>query len=286
MDAQASNLPTINFMLKTRIITALILIAGFIPALFLLPNTYWALAMLLISLLALYEWASMIKLSSMQRNVYLVIAAVAGLIIVPLIGKIGFHAFFFYSLLVFAATALFWLLIVPVWLKTRCVVKSKLAMALLGLALIAPLWLALICAKGADPWLLLVLLATIWIADSAAYFTGKNFGNHKLAPNISPGKTWEGVWGALLGVTLFAAILLFGFDFHNAALFPLLWAVAILGVIGDLFESMMKRQANIKDSGDLLPGHGGILDRIDGIIPSLPIAILMIYTYNLYSAGG
>ena len=286
MAAQASNLLTINFMLKTRIITALILIAGFIPALFLLPNTYWALAMLLISLLALHEWASMIKLSSMQRNVYLVIAAVAGLIVIPLIEKVGFHVFFFKSLLVFFVTALFWLFVVPVWLKTRCVVKSKLAMALLGLALIAPLWLALICAKSADPWLLLVLLATIWIADSAAYFAGKNFGKHKLAPNISPGKTWEGVWGALIGVTLFAAILLFGLDFYNCALFPLLWAVAILGVIGDLFESMMKRQANIKDSGDLLPGHGGILDRVDGIIPSLPIAILMIYAYNLYSAGG
>ena len=272
-------------MLKTRIITALILAAAFIPALFLLPNTYWALAMLALSLIALHEWAGMIKLTSTQRNIYLAITAIAGLIIVPMIEKIGFHAFFFYSLLVFAATALFWLLIVPIWLKTRCVVKSKLAMALLGLALIAPLWLALICAKGADPWLLLVLLATIWIADSTAYFAGKNFGKHRLAPNISPGKTWEGVWGALIGVTLFAAILLFGFNFYNAALFVLLWIVTIFGVMGDLFESMMKRQANIKDSGDLLPGHGGILDRIDGIIPSLPIAILMIYIYNLLSVG-
>jgi phosphatidate cytidylyltransferase len=185
---------------------------------------------------------------------------------------------------VFAATALFWLLIVPIWLKTRCVISNKWAMAALGLALIVPLWLALICAKSADPWLLLALLSTIWIADSAAYFAGKNFGKHKLAPNISPGKTWEGVWGALIGVTLFAAILLFGFDFYNAAIFPLLWVVTIFGVIGDLFESMMKRQANIKDSGDLLPGHGGILDRIDGIIPSLPIAILMIYAYHYFKA--
>ena len=272
-------------MLKTRIITALILIAGFIPALFLLSNTYWALAMLVLSLMALYEWASMIKLSSIQRNIYLVMAAIAGLIVVPLIEKVGFHVFFFKSLLVFFAIALFWMLIVPFWLKTRCVTSNKWVMSALGLVLIVPLWLALICAKSADPWLLLALLATIWIADSAAYFTGKNFGKHKLAPNISPGKTWEGVLGALLGATLFAAILLFGFDFYNAAIFPLLWSVTILGVIGDLFESMMKRQANIKDSGDLLPGHGGILDRIDGIIPSLPIAILMIYVYNLLSAG-
>ena len=270
-------------MLKTRIVTALILITGFIPALFLLANTYWALAMLVLSLMALYEWASMIKLSSTQRNIYLVMAAIAGLIVVPLIEKVGFHVFFFKSLLVFFAIALFWMLIVPFWLKTRCVTSNKWVMSALGLVLIVPLWLALICAKSADPWLLLALLATIWIADSAAYFTGKNFGKHKLAPNISPGKTWEGVLGALLGATLFAAILLFGFDFYNVAIFPLLWSVTILGVIGDLFESMMKRQANIKDSGDLLPGHGGILDRIDGIIPSLPIAILMIYVYHYAS---
>jgi phosphatidate cytidylyltransferase len=270
-------------MLKTRIITALVLIAGFIPALLMLSNTYWALGMLAISLLALYEWASMIKLSSTQKNVYLLTAAIAGLLIVPLIERYGFHLFFFKSLIVFFVTALFWLLIVPIWLGTRCAINNKLVMATLGLVLMAPLWLALVCAKGADPWLLLCLLATIWIADSAAYFAGKNFGKHKLAPMISPGKTWEGVLGALIAVTLFGAILYVGFDVKSLAIFPALWIVTGFGVIGDLFESMIKRQANIKDSGDLLPGHGGILDRIDGIIPSLPIAILMIYLYNYAS---
>jgi phosphatidate cytidylyltransferase len=156
-------------------------------------------------------------------------------------------------------------------------------MAVLGLMLMGPLWLALICAKGADPWLLLALLATIWIADSAAYFAGKNFGKHKLAPTISPGKTWEGVWGAMLAVTLFGIILYFTFDVQTLAIFPALWIITVFGVIGDLFESMIKRQANIKDSGDMLPGHGGILDRIDGIIPSLPIAIFMIYIYNYFT---
>jgi phosphatidate cytidylyltransferase len=153
-------------------------------------------------------------------------------------------------------------------------------MAIIGLILMLPLWLALICSKGADPWLLLCLLGTIWIADSAAYFAGKNFGKHKLAPTISPGKTWEGVLGALIAVTIFGAILYLVFNVNTLAMFPALWMITGLGVIGDLFESMIKRQANIKDSGDLLPGHGGILDRIDGVIPSLPIAILMIYVYN------
>jgi phosphatidate cytidylyltransferase len=270
-------------MLKTRIITALILVAGFIPALFMLSNSLWAYGMLAISLLALYEWGGMIKLSQAELVVYLLIATIAGLFIVPQIEQHGFHLFFFKSLLMFFITTLFWLLIVPIWLRTKCVVSNKPAMAVLGLMLMGPLWLALICAKGADPWLLLALLATIWIADSAAYFAGKNFGKHKLAPTISPGKTWEGVWGAMLAVTLFGIILYFAFDVQTLAIFPALWIITAFGVIGDLFESMIKRQANIKDSGDMLPGHGGILDRIDGIIPSLPIAIFMIYIYNYFT---
>jgi phosphatidate cytidylyltransferase len=150
----------------------------------------------------------------------------------------------------------------------------------LGLLLILSIWLALIFARIINPTCLLTLLGTIWIADSAAYFTGKKFGKHKLAPTISPGKTWEGVAGALAGVTLLGLVLHFYFGVYNAPLiFGGLWAITILGVMGDLFESMMKRQANIKDSGSILPGHGGILDRIDGIIPSLPIAVLVIFSF-------
>ena len=268
-------------MLKTRIITALILIFAFIPALFMFSDETWAVAMLGVTLLAIYEWGALIKFHSTERWVYTAICAALGIVTVMLMDKYGFHLFFFRSILVFFVAALFWLLIVPVWLAKRFVIGSKPVMALLGVLLMTPLWLALICARGADPWLVLILLATIWIADSAAYFAGKNFGKHKLAPSISPGKTWEGVLGALLAVTLFAAILRFGFGAGNPAIFPLLWITASFGVIGDLFESLMKRQANIKDSGDLLPGHGGILDRIDGLIPSLPIAILLIYAYNL-----
>lgn len=267
-------------MLKTRIITACLLVAVFIPALFFLSNTLWAYCMLAISLLALHEWGNMIKLTSLQNSLYLAVTGLGGIFIVSLMTQYGFHAFFFKSLTVFFIVALFWLFVVPFWFKTKWLISNKFVMAILGLLLIASLWLALICAKGADSWLLLVLLATIWIADSAAYFAGKNFGKHKLAPTISPGKTWEGVAGALIAVTLFGAVLYFGFGFKQMAVFPALWIITMLGVAGDLFESMIKRQAMLKDSGSLLPGHGGILDRIDGLIPSLPIAILMIYLYH------
>lgn len=272
-------------MLKTRVITAVLLFAFFIPALFILGNVSWAYAMLVFCLLGLYEWGGMIQLSSMQNKFYVFFAAFAGLLGVNLLQQFGFHQFFFNSLLVFVIVAIFWIFVVPIWFKTKTVICNKLLMSALGLLLIASLWLALICAKGADPLLLLLLLATIWIADSAAYFAGKNFGKHKLAPHISPGKTWEGVLGAMIAVTAFGAIIYFndGLGFHQMVVFPGLWLIVGLGVVGDLFESLMKRQANLKDSGHLLPGHGGILDRVDGIIPSLPIAILMIYTNSYFN---
>jgi len=273
-------------MLKTRIITALILIAAFIPALFMFSIEAWAVAMLAISLLAIYEWGTIIKLNQFELFTYTAISAILGVLMVMLMKKFGFHWFFYRSLLAFLIATIFWVFVVPIWLKKRFVIDNKAMMAVLGILLIAPLWLALVCAKGADPRLLLVLLSTIWIADSAAYFAGKNFGKNKLAPIISPGKTWEGVFGALVAVTVFAGMLHLWFGVNNIAVFPLLWIVTIFGVIGDLFESLMKRQANIKDSGDLLPGHGGVLDRIDGLIPSLPIAIMAIYAYNYVFVSG
>ncbi len=269
-------------MLKTRIITALLLTAVFIPAMFFLPNNYWAIVTLLVSLLAVIEWAKMIDLKQSAIIFYiLVYILIGGLFIWTMITN-GFHLLFYQSLMVFEIAALFWAFVMFVWIWKRFVFNNKWGMALIGYLIIISFWLALVCAKAAEPTLLLVLMITIWIADSAAYFSGKSFGKHKLAPNISPGKTWEGVLGALIAVTAFAYLLYFGFGIDNIALFPLLLIVTILGVIGDLFESMMKRQANIKDSGNILPGHGGVLDRIDGLIPSLPLAILIIYFYHFY----
>jgi phosphatidate cytidylyltransferase len=272
-------------MLKTRIITAVVLAACFIFALFNQPaNPYWTYAWLAVSLIAVYEWGSIAKLNPTQRAIYVGFAAVAGVIMAQwmlhILDKVGYTALMGRVGILFYVAAAFWIIIVPIWLNTKMVIKSKLVMCALGLLLILSIWLALVFAKIINPTCLLTLLGTIWIADSAAYFTGKKFGKHKLAPTISPGKTWEGVAGALAGVTILGLVLHFYFGVYNAPLiFGGLWAIAILGVMGDLFESMMKRQANIKDSGSILPGHGGILDRIDGIIPSLPIAVLVIFSF-------
>lgn len=271
-------------MLQTRVITALLMLAIFIPALFYSSNLIWATGMLLVTVLAGYEWAKLIDVSSIISMLYSGLIAGVGVILIFLMQQNGFHWFFQQSLIAFCVVLLFWGIVVPILMSRIIVIKNKMLMLLIGIILLLPFWMAFVCVKGADPVILLTLLATIWLSDTAAYFSGKQFGKHKLAPAISPGKTWEGVIGALLAVTIFAVILYMVANVHWG-IFPLLWVVAILGVFGDLFESLIKRQMNKKDSGQMLPGHGGILDRVDGILPSLPIAILSVYLFHFYQLG-
>jgi phosphatidate cytidylyltransferase len=266
-------------MLKARVFTAIVLMACFIPALFYMPSYLWAYLMLALSLIAVFEWGGMIGLNGKLRAIYVLLAGVMGILTILLMHQVGFHGFLPIALNLFLLVALFWVLIVPVWLTQSWQIKNQWLLSALGLLLIGSLWLALVSAKQIDPWILLTIISTIWIADSAAYFAGKQFGKRKLAPSISPGKTWEGVWGALISVSLFALVIWLLNGFESLLIVPGLCLIALLGVYGDLFESMFKRQANLKDSGNILPGHGGILDRIDGVIPAMPIGVLMLYLY-------
>jgi phosphatidate cytidylyltransferase len=164
---------------------------------------------------------------------------------------------------------------------------GRAASMMLAFALLSAGWIALdrLLQRGIA-WLVSVL-AVVWIADIAAYFTGRALGRHKLAPRVSPGKTWEGVYGALGFVTV-AALAVHEFQpearlWSNELLlqlawplaFAALWVLVALSIVGDLFESLLKRQAQVKDSGRLLPGHGGVLDRIDATLPALPAAVLI-----------
>ena len=200
-------------MLKTRIITALVLVSAFLPALFLSSAIAWAIGMLVISLLALFEWARLINVTHTSAVVYTTICGALGTIVLFMMKVNGLHWMLYQSLTAFIVALGFWLLIVPVLLTKYVVVQNKLLLLVFGFLLITPLWLALVSTKLLDPKLLLVLLSTIWIADTAAYFTGKQFGKHKLAPSISPGKTWEGVLGALIVVSIFGGILYFSMQF-------------------------------------------------------------------------
>lgn len=273
-------------MLKTRILTAAILIPSFLAALFLLPQLYWSFLMLLVCAVGLSEWADMTKLSARLKAGYVLIPfLICALLVLAKEGVLAqhwlvdvYHPLMFWSIL-FAT--IFWVLVAPAWLVTRYQIKSKLLMLIVGLALLAPTWFAMVNLRNMSNWFLLSVMLVVWIADSAAYFAGKRFGKHKLAPLISPGKTWEGVAGAILAVTLYGLILCYVLN-ESYWLIVGLWTLVVLSIMGDLLESLIKRQAGVKDSGKLLPGHGGVLDRIDGLIPTLPLTVFYVY-FPLYS---
>lgn len=270
-------------MLKTRFLTSIVLVPVFLAALFLLPDLYWSLLMLAAISVGVWEWAGMAKFTSNQRIIYLLITLVSG-IALTFGGGVEMAYFQQYGMFwgILAAT-MFWLVLTPIWLISRYQIKNVLVMAVAGWLVILPMWLALISLRRISPWLLLGIIAAVWIADSAAYFVGKRFGKRKLAALISPGKTWEGVWGAWLAVSIYGLALCLVFELDYWLIIGL-WGVTVLSIMGDLLESLVKRHAGVKDSGNLLPGHGGLLDRIDGLTSSLPLAAFFIYFPLYYTA--
>lgn len=270
-------------MLKTRFLTSIVLVPIFLAALFLLPDIYWSLLMLAAISVGIWEWAGMAKFTSSQSIFYLLATLVTGVALA--FGSSVEMAYFqqkgmFWGIL---AATLFWLLLAPVWLISRFHIKNVMLMAVAGWLVILPMWLALISLRRISPWLLLGVIAAVWIADIAAYFVGKRFGKRKLAALISPGKTWAGVWGAWLAVSVYGLALCLVFELDYWLILGL-WGVTVLSIMGDLLESLVKRQAGVKDSGSLLPGHGGVLDRIDGLTSSLPLAAFFIYFPLYYTA--
>ena len=258
-------------MLKARVLTVLLLLPLFLAALFLIPKTGWALLMLGVVLIGAVEWSKISAFSGFQRGVYVSLTLFIGL---ALLSESSRSANF----MLYGMAFLFWALLAPLWLRNQWRTRQGLLMALTGWVLLIPTWLALVELRILGPGLLLGLLAVVWIADTAAYFAGRKFGRHKLAPAISPGKTWEGVAGAFLGVTLYG--LAWGMWDNSSAPFNsglwrgllLLWLLTLFSILGDLFESWMKRVAGLKDSGRILPGHGGVLDRIDALTAAMPVA--------------
>jgi len=261
-------------MLKTRVVTALFLAAGFLAVLFLLPATLVGWVFALVAALAGWEWAGLMKPDKPGAPSRLIFAGLVLLSCLTLWAMPDVHAPLLWSLSVF-----FWLCIAPVWLVRGW--RPGWAGHGLGLVLLASTWAALTALYAHGPFALLAVMALVWVADIAAYFTGRAFGRHKLAPAISPGKTWEGVAGAVVGVLLYGLcvhLYLPGArDWAWLPFFALLLLLTALSIVGDLFESLIKRQAKLKDSSQLLPGHGGILDRIDSQISTLPLAALVLH---------
>lgn len=252
-------------MLKSRIVTALFLVAGFLALLFLAPPAVAAASFAAVAALAAWEWTGLMKIDRAGRWLY------AGFILISCLAAWNQPDFAFPKL--WWISAAFWLALAPAWLYRRWPLASNDMLGYAtGWVLIVPTWAAMSGLHARGPWLLLTFMALVWVADIAAYFTGRAFGRHKLAPAISPGKTWEGVAGAV------AAVLIYGFATGLAVGIGILILLTGVSIVGDLFESMVKREAGVKDSGSLLPGHGGILDRIDSLTAALPLAALLVIT--------
>jgi phosphatidate cytidylyltransferase len=266
-------------MLKTRVLTAAVLIPAVLAALFLLPPAAWGIVTLAVIALAAREWARLVGFAPKAQLLFA--AATLGIGVALLLPAAAGIARGWPEAVVLGA-ALFWIVLAPPWVMARWPTQARIPMAVLGWTVLIGAWAALVELQARSPWLVLASMAIVWIADTAAYFSGRAFGRHKLAPQVSPGKTWEGVYGAWIAVALYALVLVpyagaAGLRLPVTTLSIVLWVLFLLllasvSIVGDLFESLLKRHAGAKDSGALLPGHGGVLDRIDALLAALPIA--------------
>ncbi len=266
-------------------ITAIVLFAAFLLALFYLPPLGWLVFVSLVAALAAWEWGGLMRLAGAGR-------ILLGIALLVLCTGLALHepaalglgsdfadAAWRLGAFCYLPAAAFWLILVPIWLLRRWSLSNRILAVATGIVLLLPLWLALVQLRQAGPLTVLAIMAVVWLADIAAYFTGRSLGKHKLAPSISPGKTWEGAIGATVAVVIYGCLLATRLPSVVAGSFPLLAATLValtaISILGDLFESLLKRQAGVKDSSSVLPGHGGLLDRIDSLTSTLPLVALV-----------
>jgi phosphatidate cytidylyltransferase len=270
-------------------VTAVVLVGGFLLALFTLPALGWIACAAVVLALALWEWAGFVHAPRLVRLAYAVPTTAAGVAIAYVLGLANGGPGALPLAAIYGAALVFWSIAVPIWLARLPATPSRALVFACGWMVLLPTFLALVQLRNMHPAMLLLFMAMVWIADIAAYFLGRALGRRKLAPKISPGKTWEGLAAALAATCVYAFVwIALARDFAPAVVRDLpasaLWmlllieALTVLSVLGDLFESCMKRRAGLKDSGTLLPGHGGVLDRIDALTPVLPAAALVSMT--------
>ena len=269
-------------MLRQRILTALVLIPAVILAVLWLPTGPFAGLLAVLVLMGAWEWSNLVGLrANLARVQYVALVAMVmwmawwwqGQPVARVILLLGFTG---------------WLLAL-VWISRPDFARDNSPLkAVAGFLVLVPAWLGLVLLHARPdigPALVLFLMVLIWVADSGAYFAGRRWGRVKLAPRVSPGKTWEGVYGALAACALVALLGAWwmGGTPRQTVSFLLICLVTILfSIAGDLLESLMKRQRGIKDSGQLLPGHGGVLDRVDSLTAAAPVFVLGLYWTELW----
>ena len=255
-------------VLKQRVITAIIALAVLAVVLFVVPAVVARTVITLLMLAAAWEWGSFVFSDGKAGRASYV--AFIGMLIAYMFVAMHQPAFVDTVLKV----ALGWWIVALVWMFFF---PTPIAMPVAwigGALVIAPAWLSLDVLYLRNPVMLLFALLIVWIADIGAYFVGKGFGRVKLAPQVSPGKTWEGVLGGLCAVLVLAAAASPLLQIDIAVLVPFCLAIAMISIVGDLTVSMFKRNAGVKDSGTLFPGHGGVLDRIDSVTAAAPLFVL------------
>lgn len=251
--------------MKQRIITAVIALLALMLVLFYVPNEVALVVIIAVMLGGAWEWSAFLgHESNTPRAVYVVIIGA----LIAAVSYLDVNAMLILEVsLVSWVAALVWTFFFPTPIPTAVRWLS-------GILVLVPLYLALVILYNAAPELLLFALLIVWVADTGAYFAGRFLGRVKLAPDISPGKTWEGVIGGLVAVVLLVLLRSVWVDSNFTVLIPFCLAVACLSVVGDLTVSMFKRTAGVKDSGSLFPGHGGVLDRIDSVAAATPLFAL------------
>ncbi|WP_444896535.1 phosphatidate cytidylyltransferase [Microbulbifer sp. EKSA008] len=267
-------------MLKQRIITALVLLALFMGVLFLLPMQWFSLIFVAVILLAGWEWANLSNLNRALRFVFLAALGLTLMVTAQYVFSMNFDDPDIDRGRQILAVACGWWALAFLWVQSypssAALWGNRWVRGLIGLVVLVPTWLSLVVLRGLDhgAWLVLYVVAIVAAADVGAYFVGRKFGKRKLAREVSPGKSWEGFFGGL-GACLILALVtsyLFELPLKNTVLFTFgVLVTALASVIGDLVESMFKRHRGVKDSSHMLPGHGGILDRIDSLSAALPV---------------
>jgi phosphatidate cytidylyltransferase len=254
--------------LRVRVITAAVLVASLLVVLFALPSAATLVLLTAVVLAGAWEWSGFLRTDSRLRRA-LFVALIA--VLLPLAWRVTTGGSGRRVLLLGAS---FWWLCAFAWLSIAPQRVRPWSAALAGTCVLVPMWIALLRLRLVEPHgsaLTLFALVLVWAADSGAYFAGRSFGRVKLAPRVSPGKTWEGVLGGMMLSALVAAGGVFALHVPAVPFVLVSIAAVAFSVVGDLTESMFKRYAGLKDSGWLIPGHGGVLDRIDSVTASAPV---------------
>ncbi len=270
-------------MLKQRILTAAVMLFVFGGVLFLATTHVFSAFLGAVLVVAAWEWANLCHLENKsQRVAYAGFTAALGFTCWWALDQQLLAFLTVKSVLVIAAG---WWAIALLWVQSypasKVLWRSKWVRAVMGFLVLLPAWLGMTYLHSllSGSFLVLAVVLVVATADTGAYFSGKAFGRRKLAPSVSPGKSWEGVFGGCIAVALLGTLFcLVGQRDDTLIVLCILLPTALVSVLGDLLESMLKRHRGIKDSSQLLPGHGGVLDRIDGLVAAVPIFTLAVYS--------